>query len=235
MDARVGKGYGPVRESMVTELEHRRIEIVSTYAHGTGFVCDASIVVSDRTLARIFDGYPLNQVSIGLVVLSPGTDAQAVALNLRNRLPIDVQVLTRPELEAREQRFFVRIKPLGVMFSAGVLLSFVVGSVTLYQLLSAEVLNRLREFATLLALGFTLRSMQWIVVQQALIFAACGFVPATALAVGMYAITRLSTHLPMFMTLPRIGLVLLLTLCMCSLAGVLVSWKVGRADPADLF
>src|SRR5262245_21339184 len=228
MDVKVSRGYGSVHQSMITELEHRRIEIVSTYSHGTGFVCDASIVVSDRTLARMFNGYPLDQVSIGLVALSRGIDAKVATRELRSSLPADVQVLARSELEAREQNYFVRIKPLGIMFSAGVLLSFVVGAVALYQILSAEVMNRLREFATLLVLGFTVRTMRWTVVQQALTLAAFRFVPPTVLPTSRYAITRASTHLPMFMTLPRIGLVLMLTLLMCSLAGALVSVKVSR-------
>jgi putative ABC transport system permease protein len=235
VDIKTGKGYDLVHPGTVTELENRKIEVVGTYGHGSGFISDASIVVSDRTLSRLFNGYPLDLVNIGLVKLAPGADEETVVRKLEGLLPSDVKVWRRADLEAKEQHFFVRVRPLGIMFSSGVLLAFAVGAVILYQILASEIMNKLKEYATLKAMGYSNFYMNKVVLQQATIFALMGFVPATLMALLMYQVTQAATNLPMIMTGQRVVFVLVLSIVMCSVSGMLVSRKVAKADPADLF
>jgi putative ABC transport system permease protein len=235
VDTRAQKGYGTVVEGTVTELENKRIEVAGTYSYGSGFVCDAGLIVSDRTLSRIMGGYPLDQISLGLITVEPGRTVEAVAAELRRLMPADVKVMLRSELEAHEQNFYVDIKPVGIMFSAGVLLAFVVGAVILYQILSSEIMNRLKEYATLKAIGYTNTFMTRVVLQQAAIFALVGYVPALIFSLVLYRVTEFAVDMPMVMTAARLALVLGMSVGMCALAGVLVSRKVRRTDPAELF
>jgi putative ABC transport system permease protein len=235
MDIKTGLGYDPVVPGMMTELENRKVEVVATYAYGSGFISDASIVVSDRTLSRLFNGYPLDLVNIGLVKLAPGADKESVVAKLKDVLSTDIKVWKRTDLEKSEQRFFVQKRPLGIMFSSGVLLAFAVGAVILYQVLSAEITNKLKEYATLKAMGYGNAYMNKVVLQQANIFALFGFVPAALMGVVIYKVTKIATNLPMEMTWSRAIFVLILSVVMCSASGMLVSLKVARADPADLF
>ena len=94
-----------------------------SYRYGTGFIGDASIFVSDQTFSRLYGGYPLSNVSLGLVKLAPGADRDAVIAELRGALPDDVEVLPRRALEAGEQHMWVRVRPVGIMFSSGIALS----------------------------------------------------------------------------------------------------------------
>jgi putative ABC transport system permease protein len=158
-----------------------------------------------------------------------------VMATLREHLPTDVKIWSRRDLEANEQRFFVNIKPIGLMFFCGVLLAFAVGGIILYQILSAEVTNHIKEFATLMAMGYKERFLVLVVVQQATFFALLGFVPALVLAFVMYLVIGWATQLPMVMTAARFAGVLALSVAMCAAAGLIASRKVGRADPADLF
>jgi putative ABC transport system permease protein len=234
MDVKTGKGYDHVSSGTFTELENRQIEVVATYAHGVGFISDASIIVSAHTLSRLF-GCPLDQVNIGLVKLKPGADTDAVVQELRELMPQDVEVQKRTDLETGEQHFWVSVRPLGIMFSSGVVLAMAVGAVILYQILASEIMNKIKEYATLKAMGYTNLYMHKVVVQQATIFALLGFVPASVMAVVLYRISQVVTNLPMIMTWQRILFVLVLSLGMCSVSGMLVSRKVAQADPADLF
>ena len=234
MDVLTGAGYDRVIVGNATELDDRRIEIVGTYAYGTGFIGDASIIISDRTLSRVY-GVPLNSVSVGLVKLAPGADADEVVRRLAEVMPSDVRVWRRELLEASEQNFFVRQRPLGVMFSSGVLLAFAVGAVILYQVLSSEITNKLKEYATLKAMGYTNGYMHFVVVQQAAYFALLGYLPAVAIAMVMYRSLQAVTNLPMGMTWARVFFVLALSVVMCSGAGMLASLKAARTDPAELF
>ncbi len=237
VDTKAQKAYiaDALRPGDSVELDNRSLEVVATYGYGCGFVSDASIVVSDCTLARVLPGYPLEDVTIGLVRVAPGADVAAVVRALRANLPGDVDVLLRAELEEHEQGYFVRDKPLGIMFSSGVLLAFAVGAVILYQVLASEIMNRLKEYATLKAMGYSNAFMNKVVLQQATIFALLGFIPALVLSLVLYKVTQVSTNLPMVMTRQRVLFVLLLSIAMCGVSGVLVSRKVSRADPADLF
>ncbi|MCI0459599.1 MAG: FtsX-like permease family protein [Gemmataceae bacterium] len=235
MDIKTGKGYDRPTPGMFTELENRKIEVVGTYGYGVGFIGEASIVISDRTLTRLFNGYPLEMVSLGLVKLAPGADADAVTRQLEAMLPPDIKVWKRADLETKEQNFFVRQRPLGIMFSSGVFLALAVGSVILYQILASEIMNKLKEYATLKAIGYSNLFMNKIVLQQSAFFALLGFVPATLLAIVLYRVSRHVTNLPMEMTWSRVVFVLALSVVMCSVSGILVSRKVARTDPADLF
>ncbi len=234
-DTKTQTGYGDVQGGTVAEIGARNLEIIGTYAHGAGFITPALAIVGEQTLPGMFGSYPLDQVSVGLIQLAPGADRAAVRRTLRERLPDDVEVWDRGELEANEQNYFVHRKPLGIMFSSGVVLAFVVGAVILYQILASEVLNHLKEYATLLAMGYSRRFINWVVFQQATLFAVLGFIPAATVAVGIYAATRLMVNLPMFMTPARLAFVLVLSIVMCSGSGLLVLRQVRRADPADLF
>jgi putative ABC transport system permease protein len=245
VDVKAQKGYGKVQAGSQTELENRRIDVAGTYGYGSGFVADAGVIVSDRTLARLLPGYPLENVSIGLVKLKPGADRAAVIAAIKEKVgadrddaekkEADTAVWEREQLEKHEQDYFVTKKPLGIMFSSGVLLAFVVGAVILYQILASEIMNKLKEYATLKAMGYSNGYMNLVILQQATIYALLGFVPALLLSMGLYATTRYMVNLPMVMTPQRVAFVLALSIAMCSVSGLLASRKVSRADPADLF
>ena len=74
-----------------------------------------------------------------------------------------------------------------------------------------------------------------MIVRQALIFAGLGFVPATALALTLYALLRTHAMVPVNMELGRLVSVAGLTLLMCLCATSLAVRKLREADPADLF
>lgn len=234
-DTVVKGDYGSLMPGTTTEVENQRIEVVDSYAHGCGFTSNAEIIVSDLTFARIFEGFPRENVSIGLVKLEPGQDIENVVRALESRLPPDVQVWTRSRLEAQSIFYVMQIKPLGIMFRSGVALALVVGAVIVYQLLATEIMRHLKQYATLRAIGYDNAYIIRVILTEAILFAVCGFVPAALLSWGLYALTRTQTKVPMAMTFGRLFQVLILAVVMCSLAGLLASRKARRANPADLF
>jgi putative ABC transport system permease protein len=222
MDTATRADYDQVLQGQMPSVENRRLEILETYRYGTGFIGDASIVVSDQTYARLFPGLPLSDVNMGLVQLEPGADRDRVIEGLRAVMPGDVEVLTRREVEAVEQNLFVRIRPIGVMFTSGVVLAFIVGAVIVYQILSTEIMNRLKEYATLKAMGHDDRFVR-------------GVVPGTIGAFILYEVLSRMTNLPMVMTPARLIAVGVLAVGMSIGAALLAIRRVSRANPADLF
>jgi putative ABC transport system permease protein len=97
------------------------------------------------------------------------------------------------------------------------------------------VADHLPEFATLKAMGYSDRYLAGIVLKQALLLAVVGFIPGVVLSGLLYLILGQLTGLPLLLSPPRAGIVLLLTVLMCSASGVLTVRKLRSADPADLF
>lgn len=227
--------YGSQEPGARGEISGRRLKLVGRYAVGTGFVAGAAAVTSARTFHRLFPVIAPGTASLGLVKLRPGASPEAVAEALSAALAPSAKVLTRAQLSAQERNYWLNVKPIGIMFSSGVLVAFLVGAVILYQVLSAEVQNRLREYATLKALGYTDRFVSSVVFRQALLFSAVGFVPACLLSLVIYALLRREALLPVDMEWQRVVGVAALTVAMCLSATLLAVRKLRRADPADLF
>ena len=101
--------------------------------------------------------------------------------------------------------------------------------------MAIHITNHFAEYATLKALGYSDTYISWVVLQQALTLAMLGFVPALALALGVYELVRQTAHLSINMTLERLVIVLALVVVMCVVSGLIALRKVKKADPADLF
>lgn len=227
--------HGSLAPGVVSELQNHRVRVVGRYAIGAGFVAGATMVTGRDTFMRIFPEESPDRISLGLVKLKPGLAPESAAAELKKRLWPVATVVTRDELARGEQYFWLNVKPIGIMFTSGVLISFIAGAVILYQVLATEVQNRLREYATLNALGYANSYTYGVVVRQAVIFAGLGFVPAFFFALVIYFLLRTRALVPVSMEFGRATGVLFLTGLMCLSATFLAVRKLRAADPADLF
>lgn len=234
--------FGRLEPGALTELAGRDIRLVAGFEMGFDFGTDGSVVVSDRTFSEwvrepYYPTSPLAEADIGVVKLRPGADPRSVKAALQAKFAPggDVLVLTRDEMVAREKGFWWTNTPIGFAFGAGVLLGFVVGMVICYQILASDVADHLPEYATLKAIGYTNRYLSWVVLQEALILAAAGFVPGMLVTYGTYLLLTSVTGLPLVLTPARFALVLALTVVMCAASGLLAVGKVKKVAPADVF
>jgi putative ABC transport system permease protein len=143
--------------------------------------------------------------------------------------------LTLAEFAAIERNYWESQGAIGFIFTLGVIVGFIVGIVIVYQILHTEVADRLPEYATLKAMGYTDRYLFSIVLQEALILAILGFLPGMAASIGLYQIAQSATLLPIVMKTDRAIFVLILTIVMCVCSGSIAIRKLQAADPADLF
>src|SRR5205814_2327569 len=127
--------------------------------------------------------------------LRAGADPDLVARELRGLLPNDVQVFTRPELAAHEISFWTTRTGTGLIFGSGLIVAFVVGIMVLYQTLATQITRQLPQFATLKAIGYSNGFLNAIVLIEAVLVMLIAFVPAFAVAIGIYAVLRLLIQL----------------------------------------
>ena len=233
--------FGAMFPGAETDLAGRRIRIVGEVALGSDFGADGTLIMSEESFVELLRrpyslGDPRAEVEIGLVRLDPAADRKAVQLNIRNLLPEgDLEVLTIDELMEHERRFWLDNTPIGFVFGLGMALSFVIGMVICYEILSSDVADHIAEYATLKAIGYRNRYLSMVVIQQALLLAASGFLPGMCISWVIYRWLSYITSLPMWMTPGRVAFVLGLTLLMCAGSGLLAVRKAKALDPAEVF
>lgn len=235
MDTFSRKQFGRWRNNSNLEVGMRRIQVAGEFSMGTGFGADGDIIVSDQTFKRLFPNRSLDEVSLGLVRVAPGNSADEVASRLRRRLPPDVQVYTREQIEDLEREHWVNRTSVGIIFSLGVVVGFIVGTAIVYQVLSSDIDNHMAEYATLKAMGYGPGYLAGVVLTQALILAVLGFLPGWAISRSLYYVTSESAKIPMELGLELSLGVLAMSIAMCSISGLASLRKVTTADPADLF
>ncbi|MEB3334212.1 MAG: ABC transporter permease DevC [Cyanobacteriota bacterium] len=235
------KQYGDIqaelkRQGLVTvEVNKKQLRIVDTFSLGSTFAADANMIVSDNTFFFVFPEKNPRQIEMGLIQLRPGVNPVAVQRVLQPLMTKDVKVLTRADLSSLELNYWKRNSSVGFIFSLGVLVGFVVGSIIVYQILFSDVMNSLPQYATLKAMGYTDLYVISIVIQQSAILAVVGFLPGVLASMGLYSLLASITKLSVFMTTTRALQVLTLTFVMCVGSGALATRKLVQLDPADVF
>lgn len=220
---------------VTTELERRTVTVSGLYRIGASFGADGSLMTSEQNFLLLFPKRDAGSVSIGAIQLEPGYDPVAVQKVLQSILPDDVKVLTKQEFIDFEKDYWSKSTPIGFVFGLGVVMGFVVGVIIVYQVLSTDVSDHLGEYATFKAMGYRHLYFMGVVLEEAIILAALGFIPGVAVSAVLYTLTRKATNLPIYLTLARALTVLLLTVVMCVISGGIATRKLQKADPADMF
>ncbi len=227
--------FGPLTTGRVVEIDGDKVKIGGNYVLGTGFMGLGVILVSAQNFVRLFPFRNLGQVNLGLIQLKPGVDPDRAAASLRKLLGGDVRIFTRPELQAHETAYWTTRTSVGLLFGSGLIISFIVGVMVVYQILATQVSRQLPQFATLKAVGYGDRFLDGTVITMALLIVLAGFFPALAAAAGVYEVIREETLLPVEMSGTRIAIVFAATLVMAAASALLSMGSLRRADPADLF
>lgn len=223
-------------EPLRFEAKGRTLAVAGLFAIGGGFSADGYLVVADQTFLRLFPQRASGAPNHILVRLEPGADRGAVTADLRRALPA-YDSAPRPTAEtiARDQRFQTTQRPVGLVFGFGVVIGVLVGMIIVYQVLSTDVADHIKEYATFKAIGYGQRYFLGVVFEEATILAVLGFLPGLAIAAGLYALVSAATGLPLAMTPGRAIAVLAGTILLCALSGALATRRLARANPADLF
>ena len=231
--------YGRPRIGDVTELSDRRLHVVGEFGLGADFLNDGNLVMSDRNFLNYFadrrgadpESLP---VDIGLIKVRPGT-TDHVKASLAKALPPSVEVFTKDQFIDNEKEFWLRNTPVGFVFFLGMVMGFVVGVVICYQILFSEISSYIREYATLLAIGYRRLDLVKVVLLEAFYLAVMGFAGGTAVGFVFYVANQSITSIPFILSPFRVLLVFAFTLFMCVISACLVIRKLWSVAPADVF
>jgi putative ABC transport system permease protein len=227
--------FGPTGAGTEVLFDNHKVTIGGDYTLGTGFLGMAVVVMNETNFFRLFAPRTANIVNLGLITLAAGTDPGTAADALAKALPDDVQIFTREALKRHEDKYWTTRTSVGLIFGSGLIISFIVGVMVLYQTLATQIARHLPQFATLKAIGYDDRYLAAVVTIEAAMIVLIAFAPAAVAALAVYAQLRSATLLPVVLTASRLIAVLAITLLMSTASAFLSLSNLRRADPADVF
>jgi putative ABC transport system permease protein len=215
-----------------TEINGVRAEVVAM-TRGIRSFTTSPIVFTDLRSARAYmPGLGTDAVTYVLVKVKPGTSVDWVKSQI-NHLP-HLAAYTTHEMSRRTQTYWSSRTGVGAGFFTTAVLGVIVGFVVVGQILYSGTLQYLREFGTLKAMGARNSAVVRVILAQAMISAALGFVIGGGLAMGMrVAMAKANLTVALFPSLYAATLVI--TIAMCAFAALLSIVKVLRLDPASVF
>jgi putative ABC transport system permease protein len=174
-----------------------------------------------------------NQTIFFVARLKPGADPQGVKAALRQRLP-DLDVYTNEEMRQKTMNYWVFSTGAGVTTLMGAILGLIVGIVVVAQTIYSATVDHIREFGTLKAMGASNGNIYTVILTQAALSAALGYL--IAIAVSLLVSRGSQTGDAIILLPPNVAVgSFFLALAMCAGASVLSIHKATRIDPAMVF
>ena len=151
---------------------------------------------------------------------------------LRTHLPDDIQVLTMPELIARERSYFLETKPLGIIVRFGLLIGLAIGGVALFQAISAQMETRRHDLALLRIIGFPKSVSLWFGGLQLMLLLLLGWGLSILMAWPLFAYISGLARMPIQLDSMLMGQSLMYGAVMLVVAGQPL-WRAVNCSPAE--
>jgi putative ABC transport system permease protein len=223
----------PFEAGRVVEINDRRVVIVGLAEASPPFVTFPVVFTRYTEAIRLSPG-ERNRMSFVLVRAAQGEDAKTLANRISKRTGL--QALTRSEFEWRAINHYLKRTGIPINFGITVVLGFIVGAAVAGQTFYLFVVENLRQFGALKAIGVTNLQLLGMVLLQALLVGFIGFSIGIGLSALFFALTSDLTHLRGFVlhwqVVASTAVAVLLILAVSSLASLR---KVAVLDPAIVF
>jgi putative ABC transport system permease protein len=210
----------------------RRIKVVG-FTWGLVPFGPSTYAFAEFDLARQLMHTDADQSSVILVGLKPGVDAATVARDLQTRMGTE-HVSTRDEFRHTLVHYMLTKTPIGVVLGSSTVIGLLVGFIMVSLTMFSAVLDNLREFGTLKALGATTLDLVGLLWVQAVVYGAIGAVIGSVLVGWVSSATRSAQ---IAMQLPPVLLlsVAAIAIVMCIVASSLAVLRVRAIEPAMVF
>jgi putative ABC transport system permease protein len=182
--------------------------------------------------ARTLGAVPTDQLNFVLVQVAPGASVAAVAADLRTRCP-DAEVYGRAEFHHKVVLQLLKDQ-LGVSFGTSTAFGLVIGFIIVALSMFSSVIDNLREFGTLKALGLTNGDLTQMLIVQSLCYAAFGSLIGVGL-VGFMARGISSANLAVIVPPWLVCLTPAVMAVLCMLASILALRRVRKLEPGMVF
>ncbi len=216
----------------VAEVSGARAEVVAMTSGIRSFTTSPIVFADLKTARSYLPGLGSDAVTYVLVKVAPGVDVEDVRARIDN-LP-HLAAYTTHAMSQRTQSYWSSRTGVGAGFFTTAVLGVIVGFVVVGQILYSGTLQYIREYGTLKAMGARNSAVVRVILSQAMISAALGFVVGGGLAVLMRGAMK-AANLTVALTPGLYAATAVITALMCAFAALLSIVKVLRLDPASVF
>lgn len=183
--------------------------------------------------ARRLAGLPFQAAHAVLVDAEPGTDIERLATDIQRRVP-GVKAWTPPALTRATQRKILATTGIAASIGTLVVFAILVGFVIIGLTLYSAVVDRLRDFGTMKAIGARDGDVSRLVLLQAVLVAVMGSVLGILLILGFQQGVRANGVL--FSFSPAVWITLVCGTVVISATGALFAIRRLKAlEPAAVF
>ncbi|MCC6417076.1 MAG: ABC transporter permease [Gemmataceae bacterium] len=232
VDVHAADKLGNCQIGDVLEIDNQRAEVVGMTRGIVGFTNNPYIFTTLERARRSTHGVPAGQCSYFLVKARPGTDIQTLCARIRERVP-DLDVYDRDAYSWTCMEFWLTRTGIGISFGLAAFLGLLVGLAVTAQTLYASVNERIKEFATLKAMGADDRCIARFLLAQALGTASLGSLLGVASAI-LAGRSMDNPIAPVILTWWVAAFSVLLIVLVCLLSAGLPYLRIRRIDPATV-
>ncbi|MGE3808162.1 MAG: ABC transporter permease, partial [Gemmataceae bacterium] len=137
----------------IREINGQKARIVGFTKNIVGFTYNPYVFTTlDRARKKYAIGIPPDHCSFYLIKAAPGTDIPELVQRIQERVP-ELAVYDAQTYSLMAMNYWLTKTGIGISFGTAALLGLIVGLAVVAQTLHASVNERLKEFATLKALG----------------------------------------------------------------------------------
>jgi putative ABC transport system permease protein len=165
--------------------------------------------------------------------LKPGANLAEAKRELQARVP-EADVVTSDELRGTIRNFVLWDQGVGPMLGTSTVMGIIVALAIVSLTMLSAVLDNLREFGTLKAIGATTRDLMKILVVQSLLIAGIGSAVGVVIVSQMARMARAPNVMMPVSTRVLLGTISLLVV-VCVLASGLALARLRKLEPAMVF
>jgi putative ABC transport system permease protein len=223
--------FGGLNVGSVREVNGHRV-------HAVGFTSGLipfgpAYAFSSFDTAREILHIPNDEVSYVMLGLAPGSDVEEVVRRVQRTLP-DQLVMSRAEVRQRTIFYILKESGIGQSVGGAVVMALICGFAIVSLTMFSAVVDHVREFGTLKAIGATNTDLAKLLLAQALTCAVAGAAIGLAIVAQIVIAVRgpeLPLALPVWLMVGTVvGMIII-----CVTASIMALMRVRAIEPAMVF
>lgn len=223
----------PIALGKYLEVSDRMLRVVGVCNSAAPFV-NLPVVYTRYSIALDLVGRERNLMSFVVAKAARGVSGQQAAANIARHTGL--KALTAEDFGWQTIWYYVKNTGIPINFGITVIVSLVVGAVVSGQTLYLFILESLKQFGALKAIGVTNLRITFMVLLQALVVGTIGFCLGIAMTAGFFEMTKDELDLRGFYLAPQVmaGVAMIVGLIIV-FASLVSIRRVSVLEPAMVF
>jgi putative ABC transport system permease protein len=188
---------------------------------------------AEQSLAREITRTPSDEHTFLMVGAAPGVDPADLRARLQAALP-DTKVMTKQEYLAEILDYILTGTQIGFSFGTSTLMGLLVGLITVALSMFSSVVDNMRQFGTLKAIGATMGDLARLLFVQAMVYGVVGSLIGLGMMAGLVQSIRNAQLTPILPGV-AVGITFAMMTGVCVMASVLALLRLRKLEPAMVF